>query len=175
MNPYLFRHKLAPPSLVAHLHQLRHTLDDLGERVRERISAAVSQAVSVFVHRGVRVLLERCQLRPVYVSRPETQPWMDDEDEMFPVDDELEEPLVEVLAPAPPEAQVTGLLSASLRQVGGWLCRCRRWTGLPVLGRVLVAGAGVLGSATGLLSLTDTACAGAAVLTNLFVRRSKVQ
>ena len=89
---------------------------------------------------------------------------------MFPDYDEMEEPLVEEMAPASPEAQVTGLLSASLRQVGGWLRRCRRWTGLPVLGAVLVAGAGVLGSATDLLSLTDTACAGAAALTNIFVR-----
>ena len=170
MNSYLFRNNLAPPSLVAHLHHLRHTLDDLGERVRERISAAVSEAVSVFVQRGVRVLLDRCQVHPADVSRPEPQLRMDDEDEMFPDDDDLEEPLVEVMAPAPPEAQVTGLLSAGLRQVGGWLRRCRRWTGLPVLGMWLVAGAGVLGSATGLLSLTDTACAGAAALTNMFVR-----
>ena len=170
MHSYLFRNNVAPPSLVAHLYHLRHTLDDLGERVRERISAAISEAVSVFVQRGVRVLLDRCHLRPADVPRPETLLRMDDDDEMFLDDDELEEPLVEVMAPAPPEAQVTGLLSASLRQIGGWLRRCRRWNGLPVLGAVLVAGAGVLGSATGLLSLTDTACAGAAALTNMFVR-----
>ena len=170
MNSYLFRNNLAPPSLVAHLHNLRHTLDDLGERVRERISAAVSEAVSVFVQRGVRVLLDRCQLQPAEVQRPETLLGTDDEDEMFPDYDEMEDPLVEMQASAPPEAQVTGLLSAGLRQVGGWLKRCRRWTGLPVLGMWLVAGAGVIGSATGLLSLTDTACAGAAALTNIFVR-----
>ena len=170
MNSYLFRNNLAPPSLVAHLNHLRDTLDDLGERVRERISVAVSEAVSVFVQRGVRVLLDRCQMRHDDVPRPETMLQMDDDDEMYPDYDEVEEPLVETMAPAPSEAHVTGLLSAGLRQVGGWLRRCRRWTGLPVLGMWLVVGAGVLGSATGLLSLTDTASAGAAALTNMFVR-----
>ena len=170
MNSYLFRNNLAPPSLVTHLHNLRETLDDLGERVRERISAAVSEAVSVFVQRGVRVLLDRCHVQPAEVPRPETLLRTDDEDEMFPDDDEMEDSYVEMQAPAPPEAQVTGLLSAGLRQVGGWLRRFRRWTGLPVLGMWLVAGAGVLGSATGLLSLTDTASAGVSALTNMFAR-----
>ena len=170
MNASLFHPNRSPPSLVAHLQGLCATLDDLGQRVREHIAEAVSQAVSSFVHHGVRAFLDRCYLQPDGVPPRETLRRPYDDDGMDPYEDEAEEFLVEeeFVEPAPPVAPVSGLLSAGLRRVGGWLQGCRRWTGLPVLGSLLMAGAAVLGSAAGLLSLADTARAGAGVLTDLF-------
>ena len=168
MNASFFHHDRAPPGLAAHLQALRDTLDDLGERVRERIAEAVGRVVAEFIHRGVRAFLDRCHLGPDAGPYREAIPRFDDDDGLDPYEDEAESFRVEEVEPPPPRVSVPGLLSAGLRRVGGWLRRCGRWTGLPVLGSLLVAGAGVLGSAAGLLALADTACAGAAVLTDLF-------
>ena len=168
MNASLFHPNRSPPSLVAHLQGLCATLDDLGQRVRERIAEAVSQAVSSFVHHGVRAFLDRCYLQPDGVPPRETLQRPYDDDGMDPYEDEAEVFRVEKRETEPTRVSVPGLLSAGLRRVGGWLGRFSNWTGLPVLGSLLVAGAGVLGSAAGLLALADTACAGASVLTDLF-------
>jgi hypothetical protein len=168
MNASFFRHDRAPPGVAAYLQGLRATLDDLGERVREHIAEAVGRAVAAFVQRGVRALLERCHLGPDGGPHREPPPLPDYDDGLDPYEDEAGAYLVEEEGSPPPRETVSSVLTAAVRRVGGWLRRRGRWTGLPVLGSLLVAGAGVLGSAAGLLALADTACASASLLTDLF-------
>jgi hypothetical protein len=182
-------------SLARHLDRLRHTLDTLGQRLRDALAHAVGQAVAGAVQEAVHVVLANrpSPARPVPFDRPRAPPalsweepaeppWPDEADGRAQ-EDWGDEPLPQpASSPRQPQPRSFGrALLVGCETAAWWLRRqAGRGTAWAALGLGLAAavavlaggplaaaGLGLAGTALGLLGLADAARAGVAALATL--------
>jgi len=177
--------------LRRHLARLRESLETLTERVRDALAHAVGDAVASAVREAVRLLVDDSVVslpaRPAWHERdPDRPSWQDPEQSFWhdDYDDQLDDvdtvPEARQPESAPQASCWPRALAIGFQAAAWWLRRqASRFPVTTTLGvglaasvaayaaspLMLVTGAGVIGAALGLMSLTDAVQAGAAAFT----------
>jgi hypothetical protein len=182
-------------SLAHHLERLRQALDALGQRLREALAHTVGQAVAGAVREAMQAVLGGgpCPARTVPGDRtrdppallghePQESPWPAETDDGREGEEYAEPaPQAAPRSAQPPSRGVGRALLVGCETAAWWLRRQAgrgaAWAALglglaaavAVLagGPLAAAGLGLVGSALGLLGLTDAAYAGVAALATL--------